>query len=335
MNEKLREIRLLKNEALIERVANLADRERFATADLVLHLAELKRREAYRELGFASLWSYLRERLGMSEAGAGRRIKAAKIVLLAPKAYELLREKKVSLSILELLSEVATKENVENLLSLAEGKSMREIRFLVGALKPQPLEKDRLEPIVVKLTEGSEEVMREMVKLFAIISREVCERLEALKVQLSSKYPTGAMITQLLTELLDRWDDVERQREERLFRRDRKREEVGAPLPSSETSYIPKAVERAVSERDECRCSYVSRDGNRCSEVWALKKDHVIPLARGGQGTVTNTRLLCRAHNRLVAEQLFGKEFMGRKIEEAKSARIHSDAEEGESAPGS
>jgi 5-methylcytosine-specific restriction endonuclease McrA len=68
--------------------------------------------------------------------------------------------------------------------------------------------------------------------------------------------------------------------------------------------------------------------------VWALEKDHVIPVARGGKGTVTNTRSLCRAHNRLVAEQLFGKGFLERKIEEAKSGGADSGAEYDESVGG-
>jgi hypothetical protein len=93
MDDKLTALRILNDKTLIERVARLAERGRLVTAELVLYLAELKRREAYRELGFGSLWSYVRERLGMAEAGAGRRIKAAKVVLLAPEAYELLREK--------------------------------------------------------------------------------------------------------------------------------------------------------------------------------------------------------------------------------------------------
>jgi hypothetical protein len=146
MGNKLTALRVLNDKTLIERVTRLAERERLVTAELVLYLAELKRREAYRELGFGSLWSYLRERLGMSEAGAGRRIKATKIILLDPEAYGLLRENRVSLSTLELLSEVATKENIKGLLARAEGKSTREVRFLVGAVKPQPVEKDGRSP---------------------------------------------------------------------------------------------------------------------------------------------------------------------------------------------
>jgi hypothetical protein len=94
-----------------------------------------------------------------------------------------------------------------------------------------------------------------MVKVFTAFSRELWERLEALKVKLSSKYPSGATIPRLVTEHLDLHDDVERQREERLLRRDRKREEAERPLPTSEVSYIPQSVERAITSRDECRCS--------------------------------------------------------------------------------
>jgi hypothetical protein len=39
----------------------------------------------------------------------------------------------------------------------------------------------------------------------------------------------------------------------------------------------------------------------------------VIPVARGGEATVSNIRLLCRAHNQLAAERVFGAGFMKHK----------------------
>jgi len=66
------------------------------------------------------------------------------------------------------------------------------------------------------------------------------------------------------------------------------------------------AVRRAVFLRDGRQCSYVSSDGRRCNARRCLELDHVDPFALGGEGTVENLRLRCRAHNQRYARQYFG-----------------------------
>jgi HNH endonuclease len=71
--------------------------------------------------------------------------------------------------------------------------------------------------------------------------------------------------------------------------------------------HCPAAVARAVFLRDGQQCSYVSPDGRRCSARRFLELDHVLPWAMGGEGTIENLRLRCRAHNQRYARQYFGK----------------------------
>ena len=56
----------------------------------------------------------------------------------------------------------------------------------------------------------------------------------------------------------------------------------------------------------------------RCPARSDLQFDHVLEVARGGEATVANLRLLCRAHNQFAAEQAFGTEFMANKREDAR-----------------
>jgi len=83
-----------------------------------------------------------------------------------------------------------------------------------------------------------------------------------------------------------------------------------APKPSSDPSYIPAAVRRAVWLRDGGRCTFVGPDGHRCDSRWQLQFDHVDPVALGGVATVEKLRLRCRPHNLLEAERVFGREHM-------------------------
>jgi hypothetical protein len=89
----------------------------------------------------------------------------------------------------------------------------------------------------------------------------------------------------------------------------------GGPV---EKHCIPSHVRRAVWERDQGRCTFLSANGKRCTARRFLEFDHVDPVARGGKATVDGMRLRCRAHNQYEAERVFGAGFMRRKREEAR-----------------
>ena len=96
--------------------------------------------------------------------------------------------------------------------------------------------------------------------------------------------------------------------------------------------HVPAHVKREVAERDGHQCAYVSDDGKRCSERTGLQYDHVIPIARGGQSTVENTRLLCGQHNQLEAERVFGEAHVREQREAERARREHARAGKQEAA---
>jgi hypothetical protein len=70
--------------------------------------------------------------------------------------------------------------------------------------------------------------------------------------------------------------------------------------------HIPAATRDAVFARDKGRCTYVGSSGKRCEATHHLQVDHIVPVARGGRGTVDNLRLLCERHNKHEAERVLG-----------------------------
>jgi hypothetical protein len=68
----------------------------------------------------------------------------------------------------------------------------------------------------------------------------------------------------------------------------------------------PANVRRAVSRRDGDRCAFVSKDGRRCEERGFLEFHHLVPYAMGGETTVENIQLRCRAHNGYEADLFYG-----------------------------
>jgi 5-methylcytosine-specific restriction endonuclease McrA len=85
--------------------------------------------------------------------------------------------------------------------------------------------------------------------------------------------------------------------------------------------HIPARVKRIVRKRDEGQCTHVSKSGHRCEARSDLEYDHILEYARGGEATVGNIRLRCRAHNRLGADRTYGARFMERKQAEAVQRR--------------
>jgi len=74
--------------------------------------------------------------------------------------------------------------------------------------------------------------------------------------------------------------------------------------------YISRPVRRAVAERDQQRCAYISADGHRCTEIARLEFHHRHPFALGGPSTVSGLELRCNMHNDLQARMDFGDDFM-------------------------
>jgi hypothetical protein len=70
--------------------------------------------------------------------------------------------------------------------------------------------------------------------------------------------------------------------------------------------HIPAQVRRAVWLRDGGRCAFVSARGRRCDERVYLEFHHREPYAIGGEATVANISLRCRAHNVYEAQLAFG-----------------------------
>jgi hypothetical protein len=85
---------------------------------------------------------------------------------------------------------------------------------------------------------------------------------------------------------------------------------------STRPGYVPRAVRRAVFERDGERCAFIDEHGQRCECRTWLELDHAIPRALGGADDPDNLSVRCRAHNYLAAELLFGREHIERRIAE-------------------
>jgi hypothetical protein len=83
----------------------------------------------------------------------------------------------------------------------------------------------------------------------------------------------------------------------------------------SRRGHIPNETKRQIAARDDLRCTFVGADGKRCDSRKFAQIHHEEAWARGGGDTTDNLRILCAAHNRLLAERDFGRQFVAMRVE--------------------
>ena len=401
MGQREYRLKSLADDELLAGLSRIVVRRNQITAEFLAYLAELDERQLFLDLGFASLFEYCVDALGLCESTAGRHIAAARVCRNHPQVFDMVASGALHASALSLLKKHLTPENAGELFELCTRRSARQVEELLAARFPRPDVRDlvRRLPVQTGLTldvecasenlqteepspEASPETSVERQKaLIESPSRErspalgaaeapKLRRLEPLSADrygvhftadsefrdllervrglAGHRLPNGDLLTLIRRGL----EAYERELMKERFAVGRKPRRSRAVAPAPSTAGAPSAsaafapdpsasdrpkpelsmpeppkpntqsqpnpnpnrkrhrtaeVARVVFLRDGKQCSYVSPDGRRCSARRCLELDHVDPWAVGGEDTIENLRLRCRAHNQRYARQYFGK----------------------------
>src|SRR5262245_42257569 len=122
--------------------------ERNLLVEFILRLADFHRLKCWAEVGYASLWLFLRNELGLSEAMASYRAAAAELVARFPHIIEPLREGRLCMTNLIKLRGILTEENCGEVLAQVAGKPTREVELMVAVYSPKPAARDTLRAAV-------------------------------------------------------------------------------------------------------------------------------------------------------------------------------------------
>lgn len=285
---------ILTDKELSLALENLIGDERQVTLKVLYHLIEVERRGCFRDDGYSSLFDYCTRKLRYSEGCTYKRITASRCLRDNPELGVLFSEGKINLCTLTTASRALREETttVEQIV----GKTKREVELLVAKgveIKPR----ERMKPIAVVspelplLIQEKPQAERRYELKFSV-SAEVYNKLESAKAALSNSLGSELSLEALLEKLLDT----------------QAKPKAHDSIVSSNTRYISKAVKRAVISRDSSQCSFRAPDGTRCTARHYLQFDHIVPFSCGGKSELGNLRLLCPAHNRLLAERYFGRE---------------------------
>jgi hypothetical protein len=122
--------------ALTARLADLLRREHGAMADFLLALSDFDAKHLWRDLGHASLFSFLRRELGLSAGAAQYRKTAAELVRRFPEVEAGLRAGHLCLSSVIELAKVITPENAAEILPRFHGLSSRDAAMVAATIRP-------------------------------------------------------------------------------------------------------------------------------------------------------------------------------------------------------
>src|SRR6187402_315815 len=131
-------LKALADDELLAELARVVRRRNQITAEFLAYLAELDQRQLFLDLGFASLFEYCVEALGLCESTAGRHIAAARVCRKHPQVFGLVAWGALHASALSLLRKHLTPENAGELFELCRRRSAREVEELLAARFPRP-----------------------------------------------------------------------------------------------------------------------------------------------------------------------------------------------------
>lgn len=350
------------------RVAN----ERKAINAVLEVLREIDERKLYAKMGFSSLFGFAHKVLGYTEAEAGARITAARLIKQIPALSEKLEAGNLSLTqvvkasaffnqekkadkplskeektkVFEIIENKSIRESERMLLSLSSNPealmertraispSHSEIRFVVDQSLMNDL--NRLKEIWAHTLPNAN--WQELIRRMAAIALEKedplrkAERSAAKREKARPQQSLDNAEKPLREPKLTPSERKAKDNQSRLSRQTMKLESdkqlcrtvssasevaknevrrgIEPVAPAKRSRSIPAAIKHAVWLRDGGQCTYRSLDGKRCNCRYGLEIDHIQPFGSGGDHSLGNLRLSCRAHNSWRAIQHYGHQKM-------------------------
>lgn len=304
-----------------EALDGAAANERRSAADFIECLEEFDRRQLHLVAGFSSLYGYCQQRLRLSEDAAYKRIELARAYRRHPHLLEMLDDGRLSLTTACMIVKSARGEKAEALMAEAAFKSKRAVELILATQDPKPvvpavirkLPDPPAVPVPHAACEEPTVLLAELAKppacsssrrpvvaplseahykLQVTISAVARDRLKQIQDLMWHRLPNGdpAAIVEHALEVLHAQLLKEKAA---IVAKPR----TGKSEANVKGRYIPASVKRAVFRRDQGKCAFVAPDGSTCGSTSGVEFHHVQPYAAGGDATIENIEMRCRAHN--------------------------------------
>ncbi len=329
------------NSTLLAKLRATLSDERQSLSIFLRYLAEVEARRLAAEAGYPSLFAFCTGALALKEGEAYSRIHAARLGRRFPAVLDGLTSGNICLTTIRLIGQYLSDDNVQDVLGRVAGLTTREVEKLAVTLAVQPASGAVTPPAQGPATTGGvtplfaadagpsstpapakkvkpdrlRYVTPESVELRFTVNEALLPKLNRIKGLAMTKG-----ISSKLEDLFDHVFEVYLDRcdpERRLGRKPASKSRRGKrQAVTGNPRYIPQAVKDIVYARDGGQCVFLTAAGHRCPARVGLEYEHRTPFALGGSSTdPAGIELLCKGHNRLAADRVFGAEHMAAAIE--------------------
>lgn len=254
--------------------------------ELLVVLMEMKRQGAFSELGFTGIFEYCERALKFSRAQCFYFKSVAEKSEVIPEIKDAILQGELTLSQARRIVPVVNQENSKHWIDQAKNLSQVELEKMISEHNPNahPV-KERIKPVAKDTSE-----------LRISVDKETEENLKALQDILSQKLSRAASLTETMAWMSrvcrEKFDPIEKAKRAISSRKQNE------PKPGRRP--IPQDVKHEVVTRDKNQCTYVSREGRRCSQKRWLHFHHEKEVRMGGLNTASNLKLLCSTHHRML-----------------------------------
>lgn len=251
-------------------------------------LRTLRRIEKQARLGYADLFLYLRDGLGMNKHAAYDFKAVAERAAVVPALDRVLLEGRMSINRASRMLPILNVENADYLIEYALTHTEDELVMEVARLNPNPRRRT-----VVKPASG------EHYRYSTDLSVKTFEMLRRARTLLGFK-EDDSILAHVLEDYLERRDPV-RKADRAASRKTKPSPDAPSP-PTSPAGRTPltAAETHAINHRDRGQCTFVTMDGKRCPNQRWLHKHHLETVAEGGSNDPNNLTTLCAYHHALV-----------------------------------
>ncbi len=297
----------------------LIHKERKVTNEILALINVALDQRAYLELGYSSMFDWLMKGFGYSSSAAYRRIEAARLIKAVPEASAKLSDGKVNLSTL-CKAQTMIRQHEKNSGSKVDSQAKAELVQKIENKTVQETELimfDKFPEIAVDIaTERRTAINSEETRLHITLSKQTCDDLMRAKEVLSHKFPEARdadIIAYALEMLLNKLDPLRKitaaaavVASPKTKSTDRDCNTAPRANPSSKS-----ATKRITFKSANGACTFKDPiSGRVCGSKYQAQLEHIIPRALGGRDHPSNLTVLCRQHNLLMAEKVFGKKII-------------------------
>jgi len=254
------------NFELLQSTEKAVETEKKYTLLVLKHLQEIERRKAFAEFGYSSLYDYCLYKLKYSEMEAIVRLNAMRLMRQHKEIEKKIETRELSLTNANKIQSFARKAK------LPKENVLKLVNKTIGKSSRQ------VDSIIQEAKNEIPYMMKEKIIRLAPNPSRKLDKAKAIIGDYSD-----AEIVEILV--------------------DQKLREPRAPGRESSKfgRYISKELKDFVYKRAKHCCEFEG-----CTEKRWLQIDHIIPVAKGGENTPENLRVLCANHNQYARVQSFG-----------------------------